>query len=217
MQFEKVVRKRRSVRKFADRPVDTDLIKEVVMFAQRSPSWVNSQPWQVYCASGNSLAEIKRRYQQNNDQGVPTNPDLAVMSREQWAPQEQANMKQWGHQIVHHFPDFATAHATMTNASQSLYNSPVILFITIPKDSPDWSIFDAGAFTQTLLLTATNRGLGSIVTYNSVRYPAVLHQVLTVPNDQRFIVGVSLGYVADEPINHFRSDRVALNKLLHFR
>ena len=38
MQFEKVVRKRRSVRKFADRPVDTDLIKEVVMFAQRSPS-----------------------------------------------------------------------------------------------------------------------------------------------------------------------------------
>ena len=64
MQFEKVVRKRRSVRKFADRPVDTDLIKEVVMFAQRSPSWVNSQPWQVYCASGNSLAEIKRRYQQ---------------------------------------------------------------------------------------------------------------------------------------------------------
>lgn len=102
MQFEKVVRKRRSVRKFADRPVDTDLIKEVVMFAQRSPSWVNSQPWQVYCASGNSLAEIKRRYQQNDDQGVPTNPDLAVMSREQWAPQEQANMKQWGHQIVHH-------------------------------------------------------------------------------------------------------------------
>lgn len=96
MQFEKVVRKRRSVRKFADRPVDTDLIKEVVMFAQRSPSWVNSQPWQVYCASGNSLAEIKRRYQQNDDQGVPTNPDLAVMSREQWAPQEQANMKQWG-------------------------------------------------------------------------------------------------------------------------
>ena len=109
------------------------------------------------------------------------------MSREQWAPQEQANMKQWGHQIVHHFPDFATAHATMTNASQSLYNSPVILFITIPKDSPDWSIFDAGAFTQTLLLTATNRGLGSIVTYNSVQQSSTRCSRYRMTNDSSLV------------------------------
>ena len=104
----------------------------------------------------------------------------------------------------------------MTNASDTLNNAPVILFITIPTASPDWSIFDAGAFAQTLLLAATNKGLGSIVTYNSVRFPDDLHRIMNVPEDQRFMAGVSIGYPAAQKINDFRSDREPLDKLLHF-
>lgn len=98
----------------------------------------------------------------------------------------QANMKQWRHGIVHHFATFDEAHQQMTEASQTLYNSPVILYITIPKASPDWSILDAGAFGQALMLAATDLGLGSIPTYNSVRFPDILHQILDVPDDDLF-------------------------------
>ncbi|MGY0255149.1 nitroreductase family protein [Limosilactobacillus fermentum] len=56
-------------------------------------------------------------------------------------------------------------------------NAPAI-FVTIPKQTPDWAILDAGAFMQSLLLAATAKGLGSIPTYNSVRYPQVVRQVL---------------------------------------
>lgn len=55
MDFTKVVNKRHSVRQFTDQAVETDLIKEIVTVAQRTPSWVNSQPWQVYCAQGTVL------------------------------------------------------------------------------------------------------------------------------------------------------------------
>jgi len=44
MDFTKVVNKRHSVRQFTDQAVETDLIKEIVTVAQRTPSWVNSQP-----------------------------------------------------------------------------------------------------------------------------------------------------------------------------
>ena len=77
---------------------------------------------------------------------------LPVMSREDWAPQTQDNMKQWRHGIVHHFANFDEAHEKMTNASNTLYDSPVILYITIPKASPDWSIFDASLFAENKIL-----------------------------------------------------------------
>ena len=139
------------------------------------------------------------------------------MSREDWDSQAQANMKQWRHEIVHHFADFDEAHAKMTQASESLYDSPVILYITIPQNTPDWSIFDAGLFAENLMLVATAEGLGTIPTYNSVRFPAILHRVLGVPENERFIVGVSLGYPAKTTINTYRSARQPIEETLHFK
>ena len=216
MDFTKVVNKRHSVRQFTDQAVETDLIKEIVTVAQRTPSWVNSQPWQVYCAQGTVLQQIKEAYREADQTGQASQPDLPVMSREEWAPRTQANMKQWRHDIVHHFSNFDEAHTAMSTASDSLYNSPVILFITVPQASPDWSIFDAGAFAQPLMLAATNRGLGSIPTYNSVRFPNILRQILGIPDTERVLVGISLGYPADQPLNHYHSQRVPLSNVLHF-
>lgn len=216
MDFTKVVNKRHSVRQFTDQAVETDLIKEIVTVAQRTPSWVNSQPWQVYCAQGTVLQQIKEAYREADQTGQASQPDLPVMSREEWAPRTQANMKQWRHDIVHHFSNFDEAHTAMSTASDSLYNSPVILFITVPQASPDWSIFDAGAFAQALMLAATNRGLGSIPTYNSVRFPNILRQILGIPDTERVLVGISLGYPADQPLNHYHSQRVPLSNVLHF-
>lgn len=216
MDFTKVVNKRHSVRQFTDQAVETDLIKEIVTVAQRTPSWVNSQPWQVFCAQGTVLQQIKEAYREADQTGQASQPDLPVMSREEWAPRTQANMKQWRHDIVHHFSNFDEAHTAMSTASDSLYNSPVILFITVPQASPDWSIFDAGAFAQTLMLAATNRGLGSIPTYNSVRFPNILRQILGIPDTERVLVDISLGYPADQPLNHYHSQRVPLSNVLHF-
>ena len=216
MDFTKVVNKRHSVRQFTSQPVATDLIKEIVTVAQRTPSWVNSQPWQVYCARGTVLQKIKDAYRKADQTGQASQPDLPVMSREEWAPRTQANMKQWRHGIVHHFPNFDEAHAAMSTASAELYNSPVILYVTVPQATPDWSVFDAGAFAQTLMLAAANRGLASIPTYNSVRFPRILHRLLNIPVDERIIIGVSLGYPADQPINHYHSQRVPLSTVLHF-
>jgi nitroreductase len=217
VELQDAINRRHSVRQFTDQPVSEQTITKIVELAQRAPSWVNSQPWQVYCATGKTLQEIKDAYREQDATGNHGKPDLAVMSREDWASQPQTNMKQWRHEIVHHFADFDEAHAKMTEASASLYDSPVILYITIPRDTPDWSIFDAGLFTENLMLAATAEGLGTIPTYNSVRFPAILHRVLNVPASERFIVGVSLGYPAKATINTYHSKRQPVEKILHFK
>ena len=217
MELQDASTRRHSVRQFTDQPVGKQTITKIVELAQRAPSWVNSQPWQVYCATGKALQAIKDAYREQDATGNHGNPDLAVMSREDWDSQAQANMKQWRHEIVHHFADFDEAHAKMTQASESLYDSPVSLYITIPQNTPDWSIFDAGLFAENLMLVATAEGLGTIPTYNSVRFPAILHRVLGVPENERFIVGVSLGYPAKTTINTYRSARQPIEETLHFK
>lgn len=216
MKLTEAINSRHSTRKFTDRPVEQDVIKKIIQLAQRAPSWVNSQPWQVYCAMGDSLAQIKTAYHKEDLAGNHGHPDLAVMSRDDWSLETQENMKKWRHGIVHHFATFEEAHDQMTTASNTLYNSPVILYITIPLASPDWSIFDAGAFAENIMLAATDQGLSSIPTYNSVRFPEILHRLLNVPEDERFIVGVSLGYEDESKINSYRSERRPLGEVLHF-
>ena len=217
MDLETAMNKRHSVRQFTDQEVSREQIEHLVSLAQRSPSWVDSQPWQVYAATGEVLQQIKAAYQEQDQAGNHGDPDLKVMSRGDWQERPQANMKQWGHEIVHHFANYDEAHEAMTGAANNLNFAPAILFITIPKQSPDWSSLDAGIFAQSLLLAATAEGLGSIPTYNSVRFPAILHQFLEVPEDERFMVGIEIGYPADTKINQYWAKRQDLADLLHFR
>ena len=58
MKLTEAINSRHSVRQFTDQPVDRDLIKKVVKLAQQAPSWVNSQPWQVYCAMAVSYTHL---------------------------------------------------------------------------------------------------------------------------------------------------------------
>lgn len=214
MQVEDAIKARHAVRDFTDQPVAKETIQEIVRLAQQTPSWVNSEPWRVYAATGQSLTQIRQGCLDLAAQKVATNPDLKTMSRDDWDPRPQKLMKDWGHDLVHSFADFDEAHTVMTGASDALNNAPAILFVTIPKQTPDWAILDAGAFMQSLLLAATAKGLGSIPTYNSVRYPQVVRQALGIPEAERLLVGVELGYESPAKVNAFRAQRPDLSDVL---
>lgn len=45
MLFEEVIRRRRTVREFADKPVSDQVLEEILSMAQQAPSSMNGQPW----------------------------------------------------------------------------------------------------------------------------------------------------------------------------
>jgi nitroreductase len=49
------VKSRRSVRRFLDKPVDRDILKELLETALRAPSGTNIQPWQLHVLTGDKL------------------------------------------------------------------------------------------------------------------------------------------------------------------
>ena len=60
MEFTELMKERRSVRAYEDKPVDRALVDEVVRAAQLAPSWKNSQTGRYYVAlSPESQAKIR--------------------------------------------------------------------------------------------------------------------------------------------------------------
>lgn len=216
MDLKYILKNRHSTRDFSEKKVDPLLIKKIVSLAQTSPSWTDTQPIHVYCSSGKSLKNIKQAYLKRSQEGKHGNPDLKTFRRSEWDAKSQLNMKQWRHDIVHHFPTFDESHEALTAADNGLNNAPVVLYLTIPKKTPDWSVLDTGIFAQSLMLAATDEGVDSLITYHSVRFPDILRENLNIPNNERIIIGIELGYASKSRINSFRSQRENIDDILTY-
>jgi nitroreductase len=80
MEFEELVRTRRSVRGFKDDPVPRQLIDEIIAVAKGAPSSMNSQPWHVHVLAGAPLDEVRPQYGRNGSGG-----ETEAGHRDTWA------------------------------------------------------------------------------------------------------------------------------------
>ena len=78
MNVFQAVTTRRSVRKFKPDPVPEALIREILEAARWSPSWGNTQPWEIVVISGESLERFKKANRQQLMDGVNSEPDTAM-------------------------------------------------------------------------------------------------------------------------------------------
>ena len=60
MDYDEVVRGRRSTRGFLSKPVSREVLEEVIDLATRSPSSMNTQPWHLHIITGEALDNIRK-------------------------------------------------------------------------------------------------------------------------------------------------------------
>ncbi len=211
MEFSKVVKKRRSIRDFDEKPIDPIILKAIIEEAQWAPSWVNSQPWKVYIAIGETLKAIKKNHLAKIQAGENGYSDFKHASRESFGKFPLKNMQtlsaHLGAYLNNDFTEF-------NNAQRRLYRCSAVVYITIPKGSPEWAIMDMGGFEQTLMLSAANRGIDSIPAYEFVKFPDRIRHYLDIPEDELIAIGIGLGYASDSIMNGYRSPRIPLDKML---
>ena len=69
---------RHSTRAFMPAPVEKEKLTAVLEAASRTPSWANSQPWDVFVATGATLDRIRKAYQEKYAQKAQTAPETPV-------------------------------------------------------------------------------------------------------------------------------------------
>lgn len=223
MNVSEAVIKRQSIRAFKSAPIPPGILKEIMETALRVPSSGNSQPCEYAVVSGEKLTEIKQSVLACLSQ-MPR-PDIAAPMEypEPWRSRYVALMRGVQEKLGITREDRAKRTEWNTWGMQ-LWGAPSCIYIIIDKnlykanESPNlFNIFDCGMATQTIMLLATERGLGTIPALMPVLYPDVLRKVLALPENKLFVIGIPIGYPDwDHPANSFRSSREPMDKMVKF-
>ena len=101
--------------------------------------------------------------------------------------------------------------------NQTMFNAPAVTYICMDKMLSAWSLYDIGAYAQSLMLTATQCGLGTIPAITLTHFPDVIHRELRIPEHLQVTIGIAIGYPdAQHGINRFVSERSPVSETIHF-
>ena len=214
MDFTELVQKRHSTRDFTAKAISQTQLEQIIKEAITTPSWVNSQPWRVYVATGKTLELIREKHRELVEKGVSGQPEYPVLSRDKWDQRSQTNMAAWTTEFKQRFKP---GEVDFYQSQVELFNAQAIIYITLPKGSSLWSIHDIGAFTQTLVLSATYQGIDSITAYELVKFPASVKAIMEIPTNETLAIGVALGYSSTDPLNSFSPNKLTLEQVVTYK
>ena len=77
MEFESVIRGRRSIRAYTSEAVHEELIREILDEARWAPSWRNTQARSVWVLTGGALQRYKHEFKAAAERDAPAQLDLS--------------------------------------------------------------------------------------------------------------------------------------------
>jgi nitroreductase len=78
MEILEGIKTRRSIRAFKPKSVTQGVMKKILQAASKSPSYTNTQPWEVVVVSGEKKNELSRRLTELAKAKAPSSPDLPM-------------------------------------------------------------------------------------------------------------------------------------------
>lgn len=212
------IKTRMSIRKFRPEPVPKEVLQSIIETAMQSPSYKNSQPWEVVVISGEKKEELSRHLIGLLEKGEPARPDIPEPVA--WPPYIEKRIS--GHMMARAetLGIDLTDPTTLKRAKMAnfrFYGAPHGMFLYQDAILSLWSIHDMGMFSQSLLLSSHAHGLGAVPQAFLTDYPAEVKTFLGIPTGKRLILGISIGYPdMQDRANTYRSKRVPIDEILRW-
>ena len=220
MDFETLVRTRRSVRGYTKDPVPKEVIQEIIDVAKGAPSSMNTQPWNLYVVTGEPLDKIRAGNTERMLAGIkpqrdfPTKEAYEGIHRERQvdiakqlfaamgiAREDKAMRQDW---VMRGFRQF---------------DAPVSIVLTYDKILEPAAIgqFDLGAISYGICLAAWERGLGTVINGQGVMQTPVVREHAGIPDSQAILTCIAMGYPDDDfSANQVKSHRADEEDFVHF-
>ena len=219
MELTAAVKGRRSIRKFTEQDVPKSIIAEILEEARWSPSWGNTQPWDLFVLMGKSMAKFKEMNLRQTLAGEPIASDVPML--EKWPDAMKARYGELGKVVL-------SAQGIKREDKEgrdryyqnmvSAFDAPCLILACISRDNlVEYQMLDIGLITQTICLAAHDKGLGTCLLAAAARYPAEIRKMASIPDDRKIVVGIALGYPdLSSPLNQFERERAKLDEFVHW-
>jgi nitroreductase len=220
VEFDDVLLGRRSIRGYKPDPVPKALIKEILQLAMRSPSSMNTQPWNFTVVTGETLDRIRAGNTERNLAGVPHSREFRIghafegvhrerqvgVAKQLFAAMGIAREDNEGRQdwVLRGFRQF---------------DAPVCIIITYDRElaDSDDTPFDCGAVTTALVNAAWSRGLGAVINSQGIMQSPVVREHANIPEGQVIMKAVAMGWPDDSfPANAVVSERKSVDEAAVF-
>lgn len=173
LDFEQLMKQRRSIRDFLDNPVPESLILQLIEDSCSAPSAANNQPWHfIVVLDKEMIKTLSDEAKKNIIAGMKKQPDSPVASYLVQLEQESFNV---------------------------FHNAPALVFILGNPKIPSL-VFDVSLAAAYFMFSATARGLGTcwIGLGREIRDPGLL-AAIGVPEGFRIVAPIIVGYPRQIP------------------
>ena len=220
MNYDDVVLGRRSIRGYQDKAVPQKLIEEILTLAMRSPSSMNTQPWNFTVVSGDVLDKIRAGNTERNLAGVPHSREFRIGKafEGQHRDRQVGVAKQLFAAMGIAREDKEARHDWVLRGFRQ-FDAPVCVIITYDRElaDSDDTAFDCGAVTTALVNAAWSRGLGAVINSQGIMQSPVVREHAGIADDQVIMKAVALGWPDDSfPANAVVSERKSVAEAARF-
>jgi nitroreductase len=221
MDVFEAVDSRIACRAFLDKPVDLNVVKELIIGAQRAASGGNLQSWNVYALAGKPLAEFKAIVQTRIAEHDPRHlkSEYPIYPDPMWGAYKERR-EVHGVQLYGSLgiaQNDAPARLGQYKKNFEFFNAPVGLFITIDRRLGPGQWADLGGYIHALAYLARGHGLDTCPQEAWARLYDVVGDYLKLPPNELLFCGVAIGYGdRKHKANDFRSPRAKLAEFCKF-
>lgn len=173
MNYDELLLKRRSIRKFSNKSVPNETIIKIIKESTYAPSSRNDQPWKFIIINDILLMKrISDEAKRNILKRIELNPDDYAKRYEKMLMNENYNI---------------------------FYNAPSVVFIIGERNLRNMKI-NCSLAASYFMMSAASRGLGTCwVNFGTlIKSPEILNQ-LEIPNDCEIVAPIIIGYPVEIP------------------
>jgi nitroreductase len=220
MTYDDVVMGRRSIRGFKPDPVPLELIKEILTMAMRSPSSMNTQPWNFTVVTGEPHNRIRAGNTERNMAGVPHSREFRTGTAFEGVHRErQIGVAKQLFSAMGIARDDAPARMDWVLRGFRQFDAPVCVIITYDKtlSGSDDTPFDCGAVSTALVNAAWSRGLGAVINSQGIMQSPVVREHAGIADDQVIMKAIAIGWPEESfPANAVVSERKSVDEAARF-
>ena len=204
--LERLLSDRWSCRGYTDRQVSRDVLDRLLIMAGSTPSWCNTQPWQVHVTAGEATARLRDAMAADDRFG----PDIDFPPSYEGVYAERRRESGWQlYEAVGVEKGDRAGSAAQTMRNFEFFGAPHVAVVTAPQSLGTYGLVDCGLYVQSFLLAARALGLGACAQAALAMRSAFLRDWFDVPDDRWVVCGISFGHPdPDHPTASYRTTRV---------
>ena len=218
---DKAIATRRAIRGFLPTPVPKHQVEELLALASRAPSGSNIQPWNVRVLAG----EAKTRLTTAILRSLPDDPAQRPKADWDYYPvkwrepyigrRRKIGWSLYG--LMGIGKGDTEAAEAFRRRNYDFFGAPVGMVFTLDADLEVGSWLDFGIFLGELMIAARGAGLHTCPQQSFADVHAVVHQELDIPETQKVICGMALGYADESAVqNRLVTEREPVERFASF-